>query len=306
MRNEYQDDVNQITTSLTVKRNLHPQSVTMSILDDLASFVTDTKNELWLNQLRDKVSRLSLYRILYKDELVRLIEGTDENALGQLESNIPVDVAQDSYSMALLQTCATRIENMQLPRYQSLQTFLVNILKEFLSCFEDRKSELLGVGSMGYKYGIVEDKSNETSGTGTENNRAIPFKTSEIGHSKIQMAVQERKTNLEKYLSDIPTNKDVYERLLNCGYETELWKNVHEVTIKTDGTMNVEENLRQTLLASFREYAELLKQLGIPSITVDGKEVKSDEVFSDDLMLSELKGRRTIVVKVITVSLFLR
>ena len=66
----------------------------------------------------------------------------------------------------------------------------------------------------------------------------------------------------------------------------------------TDGSLYIEENLRQTLLASFNEYVELLKQLGIPSVKIEGKPVKIHEIFSDDLTINDLKGRRAIVVKV--------
>ena len=41
-----------------------------------------------------------------------------------------------------------------------------------------------------------------------------------------------------------------------------------------------------------------MERLGIPSVVVDGKNVKNREVFSDELSLLDLKGRRSIVVKV--------
>ena len=68
--------------------------------------------------------------------------------------------------------------------------------------------------------------------------------------------------------------------------------------VTTDGEFNLEENLRQSLLTCYAEYVEIMERLGIPSVVVDGTNVKNREVFSDELSLLDLKGRRSIVVKV--------
>ena len=77
-----------------------------------------------------------------------------------------------------------------------------------------------------------------------------------------------------------------------------LWKDDIQIIVQTNGSLNIEENLRQTLLASFNEYVDLLKQLGIPVIKIEGNDVKIHEVFSDDLTITDLKGRRAVVIKV--------
>ena len=68
--------------------------------------------------------------------------------------------------------------------------------------------------------------------------------------------------------------------------------------VTTDGEFNLEENLRQSLLTCYAEYVEIMERLGIPSVVVDGTHIKSGEVFTDELSLVDLKGRRSIVVKV--------
>ena len=77
-----------------------------------------------------------------------------------------------------------------------------------------------------------------------------------------------------------------------------MWSDEVKVTVTTDGSLNTEENLRQTLLASFTEYVQLLKQLGIPMVKIEGKFIQISEIFADDLTINDLKGRRAIVVKV--------
>jgi len=91
----------------------------------------------------------------------------------------------------------------------------------------------------------------------------------------------------------------LYNRLLNFGYKSGLWSDEIKVTVTTDGGLNTEENLRQTLLASFTEYIQLLKQLGIPMVKIEGKYMQISEIFADDLTINDLKGRRAIVVKAI-------
>ena len=86
--------------------------------------------------------------------------------------------------------------------------------------------------------------------------------------------------------------------MLNFGYKSGLWSDEIKVTVTTDGGLNTEENLRQTLLASFTEYIQLLKQLGIPMVKIEGKYMQISEIFADDLTINDLKGRRAIVVKV--------
>ena len=110
--------------------------------------------------------------------------------------------------------------------------------------------------------------------------------------------IQRREKVVEDYLNSLPQNRCLYDRLLACGYKEDIWSKEIEITVTTDGSLNTEENLRQTLLASFTEYTELLKQLGVPMVKIEGKYVKISDIFSDDLTINDLKGRRAIVVKV--------
>ena len=107
-----------------------------------------------------------------------------------------------------------------------------------------------------------------------------------------------RNDSLEHYLRDLPENVRVHERLVSVGYSERIWCDEIKVNVVTDGSLNIEENLRQTLFASFAEYVDLLKQLGVPYVKIEGKDVKINEIFSDDLTMTDLKGRRAIAVKV--------
>ena len=96
------------------------------------------------------------------------------------------------------------------------------------------------------------------------------------------------------------------------------------LVVKTDGSHSLEENMRQTLLACYREFAEILKQMAIThvylvclcmcawcndlsmciscqwhtlkmtcyafsKVSVDGEMVKSSDLFNDELALTDLK-----------------
>ena len=39
------------------------------------------------------------------------------------------------------------------------------------------------------------------------------------------------------------------------------------MTIKTDGSHSLEENMRQTLLACYTEFADILKQMGVTHVS---------------------------------------
>lgn len=107
-----------------------------------------------------------------------------------------------------------------------------------------------------------------------------------------------REKIVENYFKKLPQNVCLLDRLLGSGYEEGLWREETKITVTTDGRLNIDENLRQTLLGSFGAYVELLKQLGIQMVKIDGKFVKIHEIFSDDLTINDLKGKRAIVVKV--------
>ena len=128
-----------------------------------------------------------------------------------------------------------------------------------------------------------------------EENLKDDFKTEKVSAENQN---QRREKMVEDYLNSLPQNRCLYNRLLSCGYKENIWSDEIKITVTTDGCLNTEENLRQTLLASFTEYTELLKQLGIPIVKIEGKCVKICDIFSDDLTINDLKGRRAIVVKV--------
>ena len=118
------------------------------------------------------------------------------------------------------------------------------------------------------------------------------------GTTRPSFLLSRRNESLERYLRDLPENVRVHERLVSVGYSERIWYDEIKVNVVTDGSLNIEENLRQTLFASFAEYVDLLKQLGVPYVKIEGKDVKINEIFSDDLTMTDLKGRRAIAVKV--------
>ncbi len=40
------------------------------------------------------------------------------------------------------------------------------------------------------------------------------------------------------------------------------------MVVKTDGSLSLEENLRQNLLACFTEFADILKQMGVTHVSI--------------------------------------
>ena len=104
----------------------------------------------------------------------------------------------------------------------------------------------------------------------------------------------------QDYIDNLPWNVEKRRNLIEkYGYKDVFWKDYHhELEVSTDGELNLEENLRQSLLSCYAEYVEILNSLDIPSIVVDGETVKCCDIFSDELALVNLKGRRSIVVKV--------
>jgi predicted signal transduction protein with EAL and GGDEF domain len=71
------------------------------------------------------------------------------------------------------------------------------------------------------------------------------------------------------------------------------------LVVETDGSHSLDENMRQTLLACYREFTDILQKMAITHVSVNGELVKSNELFSEGLSLTELKGRRAVVVRVI-------
>ncbi len=118
------------------------------------------------------------------------------------------------------------------------------------------------------------------------------------GINDLDAPIIDRSRLITLHLKDIPANKKILQRLQDCGYKLSMFDDDIVITVQTTGGLNIEENLRQTLLALFIGYLELLKQLGISAIKIGEKSVKLEEIFSDELTLNELKGRRAIVVKV--------
>lgn len=202
-----------------------------------------------------KLHRLPVYYVLMPDSLSRYLEdkesGDQDNWMEAVESEFPSDILENDGMMILLQTITRRIEQMQIPRYQSLKTFLIELLKVFIS---------------------------QSTGMNSLKSRISAFHT---------------------HISNLDWNTSKKEHLVKLGYGRALWSDDNfELEVKTTGTLNLEENLRQTLLSCYREYCEILSSLNIATIMVDGAAVKLDDVFSDELALSELKGRRSIVLKV--------
>ena len=104
------------------------------------------------------------------------------------------------------------------------------------------------------------------------------------------------------YLDAIPRNAEDRKRLVECGYSVSLWEKVSgplncvifdvlligamylvfqdiSMVVKTDGSHSLEENMRQTLLACYAEFADILKQLAITHVSMNDSNCSSLSKF---------------------------
>ena len=247
--------------------------------------------------------------MLYPEKIQSYIKcGCTHNEEFNLEDGIPTEILSNSEFMNLLQVCAKRIDQMQVPRYEFMKIFLIKLMKVFV----------LNEMQIEVNHKQLEDTSIEAGktleDTSIEAEKQLELKNAHEEPEKLDNAftVQNELTEMEpivislsqriaqfnKYVENLSWNKTRKETLVQAGYNPSLWSDKVELKVKTDGVLNFEENLRQTILSCFNEYCDLLKQLGIPTVIINGAQIKLEDIFTDEYSLTELKGRRAIVVKV--------
>ncbi|XP_062513876.1 uncharacterized protein LOC134189578 isoform X2 [Corticium candelabrum] len=239
-------------------------TITGNLMDELVSHLqhkTFTR-DVW-EHVNKQLSHVILFKTLYGEELAELTDKTQHNVLKIFDSKFAPDVISSHELMTTLSQCATRLETMQLPRYDELKRLLIRILNYFLVCNVNET--------------LVVDES-------TDN---------------LKILRQRRFSLLESYLLNLPRNSEDRELLIKHGYSRRCWEQPCRITVTTDGCRSLEENMRQALLAYYTEYIELLKSLGVAQISVDGEIVVVDRLFDETLPLSHLKGRRAIAVRMI-------
>jgi hypothetical protein len=208
------------------------------------------------DRVSKKVALISLFRTLFWNELDKLHTQSIEEIEAFFQSKLPSSLLHDAPMMSLLGTTATRLENMQVPRYAALKKHLVKVVEY-----------------------LVSASTPETANP--------------------EEAFEFRSQSVQRFTLTLSWNKACYARLLECGYREQIWSEHIEDTVRTDGAFSLEENLRQSLLANFSQYSQLLLQMKIRHVDVDGDIVETQKLFSEDLTLTELKGRRALAVKTI-------
>lgn len=272
---------------------------TEPLIRELTSCIQDNRFNIERQEdMKSKLNRLFLYHVLFQDKIEELFHNTGSiGCMREIEREIPEDILADSMLMTKLQTSAKRIEHMQVPRYQSLKSFVINLLKGFV----------VTPGNVA-QTGEVSDnmrQNEETNGLVHEtgdiavNITGNPPQERKSSGEDLKLILAERVGVLARDLASLPWNVSKREKLISSGYSSLLWCEKISIKVETNGQLNLEENLRQTLLSCFTEYCELLRQLGIPSVLVDGSQLKVEDIFTEEYPLTELKGRRAIVVKVI-------
>ncbi|XP_064383534.1 uncharacterized protein LOC135332129 isoform X2 [Halichondria panicea] len=221
------------------------------------------KKDVW-EGISQQLSRVALYTTLFQSDFTAVSSLSTDKLIDIFTQKFPREVLASHETMQLLVSCATRIEHMQSPRYDSLKFLLSSHLRHFLTL-------------------------TPSQATPTSQDEAIEPK-----HD-----VMWRMCELEQYLAASPRNIEDKKQLLECGYSNRLWEEGISLSVRTDGSRSLEENMRQTLLACYTEFSQILLQMGITHVSVDGELVKSSELFNDQLSLAELKGRRAVAVRVI-------
>ncbi|XP_066932590.1 uncharacterized protein [Clytia hemisphaerica] len=243
----------------------------ISLLPIVSDF--DHSNTKTRNQALKKILRISLYQSLVPEKLEKCL-GVDSSSvfclMDDLECEFPGEIARDDGTMSWLQMCTRRINQMQIPRYIKLQELLNDLMKKFIS-----KDLTVSLDKIEISYESDQD---------------------------LKELLNQRHQIFQDHIDNLPWNVEKRNNLIEkYEYHNSFWdtENHHELEVSTDGELNLEENLRQSLLSCYTEYVEILNSLDIASIVVDGETVKCSDIFSDELSLVNLKGRRSIVVKTI-------
>lgn len=108
------------------------QKLTEPIITTLSdSLSSKTFNQETQRSILERVSNLTLYKALFKEEFIKDITESSDFVM-DVDARIPADVRDNANVMSLLQLTARRLEHMQVPRYQALKAVLVDILKVYL------------------------------------------------------------------------------------------------------------------------------------------------------------------------------
>lgn len=254
-----------VTTAITLEKKIG-KTVMITTSDDILSGLQkhlegNLFNVTVQKDLKNRLSRILLYHILFPEEF-----DMAKDFLMLFREKIPPVISSNEDFMDLLCTIAKRIECMQIPRYEKLQNFLLDLLKTFVIA-----------GS--HDCGIIN--------------------TSDKAVLRDRIDLKTKVNFFHERLLEIPENELKISQLQSKGYDSSLWNDNIEIKMETSGQLNLEENTRQTLLSLYQEYVQLLQQLGIPHVHIDGKNIAIGDIFSDELSLAELKGRRAITVKVV-------
>jgi len=274
-----------ITTLISVENTLQRSFTEIPAikLDLLVSTMNCTNTKSWHLILKN-LSRILLYQSLTPGTLVELLPKLSQynvsTLITDLEYELPKEVVRDDDTMDWLEMCTRRINDMQVPRYAKLKEVLSGFMERFI-WKDEEKVEYLSSGDM---------VSSTMSTKHTINEMQIKSNAT---------LLQNRYQRLQRHVNDLPWNVSKRQQLEKLGYRQEFWwKPMDSIEVETDGMLNLDENLRQSLLSCYGEYVEILNRLDIPSITVDGEKVKTGDIFTDELELPYLKGRRSIVLKV--------
>jgi hypothetical protein len=189
------------------------------------------KKESWDECQRD-VSKLTLIRVVFYDELANYCDRPLDEVEQIFHSKFPQEVLLSNSTLDLLSSSSMRIEHTQVPRYAALKFLLTKLLKDFLTI---PSSELPGVTT-------------ETDGSGLLKARCL---------------------HLQDAIRSLPRNIEDWNKLIiHCGYSEKIWTERFTITVTTDGSHSLEENMRQALLACYGEYTNLLMQMGITHVRI--------------------------------------
>ena len=67
--------------------------------------------------------------------------------------------------------------------------------------------------------------------------------------------------------------------------------------METDGARDNEENFLTSLKGCYGEYVDLLRQLAVAHVQIDGSPVEVGKIFEGELTLEELRSRRNLAVR---------
>ena len=150
------DIENRLITDITTQPTTHEDGNTINLVQKLTEpIITSLTNSLsnktfdqeTQKSILERVSNLTLYKALFKEEFVKEITESKDFVL-DVDAKIPADVRGNATIMSLLQLTARRLEHMQMPRYQALKAVLVDILKVYLYLRDEDGIEELDQGNV--------------------------------------------------------------------------------------------------------------------------------------------------------------